>query len=288
MPPHEIIIVDSCSDDDTAMIALKYGAKLFKVNREQFDHGGTRNLSVSHSSGDTVVFLTQDALPAHGRFLESLIEPLKDPTVAAVYGRQIPRSDAALLERITREFNYPNEPARKSFEDVKRLGIKAFFFTNVCSAVRRDLFHSVGGFPEPIIVNEDMIMASRLIIKGFAVVYQPSAGVIHSHNYSLVQLFNRYFDIGVSLRANDWILGYVRAEGEGVRLLKAQYRAIRKQGRWSPALRLVADSAVKYAGYRLGLFSWALPRFLCKKLSMHKAYWRNGNVKVAKELHQHQ
>lgn len=279
---HEIIVVDSTSKDDTFHIAKQYGATVLQVDKQQFDHGGTRNIAASHATGDILVFMTQDAIPADERFIAELISPFQDPTVAGVYGRQAPREDANPLEKMTREFNYPMQPSRKTFQDVGKMGIKTFFFTNVCSAVRRDVFESAGGFPQPIIVNEDMILASRFIIRGMAIVYQPNACVFHSHNYTLFQSFKRYFDIGVSLRMNDWLLGYARAEGEGLRLLKTQYRQLkeRKLQRWLPLL--ISESVVKYAGYRAGLAHWALPRSMCRFLSAHKAFWKSDTIQTAR------
>ena len=40
----EIIIIDSSSDDKTVQIARDAGARVLEINRDEFDHGGTRNL----------------------------------------------------------------------------------------------------------------------------------------------------------------------------------------------------------------------------------------------------
>jgi rhamnosyltransferase len=273
IPPHEIIVVDSTSEDDTARVAKHLGANVLAVERSSYDHGGTRNYAVSYATGDLLVFITQDAIPTDDTFIEELIRPFCDPLVAAVHGRQVARPEADPIERMTREFNYPELPKRKTMADVKRLGIKTFFFSNVCSAIRRDVFDTVGGFPAPIILNEDMILAAKCLKQGFVIEYVPKARVIHSHHYSMVQQFRRNFDIGVSLRMNDWLLQYARPEKEGIRLVKTLLFRIARPGMWRLLPRWAAESVVKYTGYRMGLSYRVIPSALRAKCTMHLSFW---------------
>ncbi|MFC5469662.1 glycosyltransferase family 2 protein [Cohnella suwonensis] len=271
--PYEIIVVDSTSEDDSAEIARRMGTQVLTVTRGSFDHGRTRNYAASHAIGEVLVFITQDALPSDNRFLENLVQPFDDIDVAAVCGRQVALPDARILERMNIEFNYPLEPMRRSLADVKIYGIKTFFFTNVCSAVRKEVFDKVGGFPAPIVSNEDMILAARCVLSGHSIAYAPEARVDHSHQYTLKQLFNRYFDIGGSLRMNNWLLSYAKAEGEGMRLIKAQFRQLRKPKMWRWIPRWFAESTVKFTGYRMGLVYHAIPQKIRRKCSMHPLFW---------------
>lgn len=281
LPPAEIIVVDSSSTDGTPELASSRGVRLMSVAREEFDHGGTRNRAARAATGYVLAFLTQDALPMDDTYLAELVKPFADPNVAAVCGRQVPRPDADILDRTAREFNYPPEPARKTMADVSRFGIKTFFLSNVCSAVRRDVFAEVGGFPEPAILNEDMILTARFLLAGYAVVYQPSARVWHSHRFSPWKQFRRYFDIGVSLRMNDWLLQYAKAEGEGVRLLRHQLRELARARRWGALPRWGLETVCKYAGYRLGLAYRALPLAVCRRMSLHRTFWQRGKPGAA-------
>jgi len=272
--PHEIIVIDSTSNDNTGNLAECLGATVITVPRNSFDHGGTRNFAVSHVTGEILVFLTQDALPQNENFLEELIAPFSYSNIAAVYGRQVARREATPIERMTREFNYPDDSKLKSIEDVDKYGIKTFFFSDVCSAIRKDVFTEVGGFPEPIISNEDMIYAAKCMLKGYSIAYASKAAVVHSHQYKLSQEFRRNFDIGVSLRMNDWIFQYARPEGEGLRLVKAQLRYLCRPKLWIWLPRWFAESAAKYLGYRSGLSYRRIPRKIVRKFSMHRMFWR--------------
>jgi rhamnosyltransferase len=273
-PPHEILVVDSASEDTTCDIARRYGARMLTIKRDSFDHGGTRNWASRQATGDIFVFMTQDALPKNEFFLSELIRPFDDEQVAAVSGRQVPRDEAPILEKLARELNYPQQSIRKSYADIKQYGIKTFYFTNVCSAVRGDIFRLIGGFPEPVVSNEDMIFAAKCILKGYAIEYSSDAEVIHSHNYSISQQFRRYFDIGASLRLNKWILSYAKAEGEGGKLFMQSLRRLRQDGYWGAFPVWLMETAVKFAGYRMGLAFPYIPMPIRRKMSMHSFFWK--------------
>ncbi|MDP2753263.1 MAG: glycosyltransferase family A protein [Nitrospirota bacterium] len=251
----EIIIIDSSSGDNTVDIAKGFGAKTIVIPRHTFNHGKTRNMAAMEAKGDILVFMTQDALPLDDKLLRKLTTPLKVSDIAATYGRHIPRPGASPLEIFTRQFSYPDTGSIKRIEDIKQYGIKTFRFSNVCSAIKKELFLKVGMFPEGIRANEDMLMAAKLILNGYRVAYVPEAMVIHSHNYSLLQQFRRYYNIGSSFKNNSWILKYARAEGEGMKFIKEQVSFVLKQHKylWIPYIFL--ESLTKYAGYRIGLIA---------------------------------
>ncbi len=49
----------------------------------------------------------------------------------------------------------------------------------------RDL--EVGGFDHPILTNEDMLMAEKLLHAGYKIAYSGKAAVYHSHRFTLRQ-----------------------------------------------------------------------------------------------------
>src|SRR5271169_3294905 len=122
----EIIIVDSSSSDNTVAIAESAGAKVLHVKKEDFDHGGTRNMAAQSAGGDIIVFLTHDALPVGNYAFEKLTSPLYDDKVGASYGRQLPYPDATPFAAHMRYFNYPETSCIKS-SNGKEKGIKVPF-----------------------------------------------------------------------------------------------------------------------------------------------------------------
>lgn len=278
LKPSEIIVIDSSSEDNTIGLARKVGARVLVIERSAFDHGGTRNLGAKHANGDILVFMTQDALPLNEDTLRNLIYPLKDADIGASYARQIPKADATPVEVYTRLFNYPAEWIVKEKNSINLLGIKTFFFSNVCSAVKRDAFEKVGGFPERIIMNEDMFLAAKLINNGYKIVYEPSAMVYHSHNYSPFGQFRRYFDIGVFMSRNKWIMDVATPEGEGFRYAKGliKYLVNNRLYVWIPYA--MVDMIFRLAGYRFGLRERHLPGWLKRRLSNNKHFWDTNGI----------
>lgn len=218
----EIIVVDSSSLDETAAIAQRFGnrVRFLQIPRTSFDHGGTRDFALRQAQGDCICFLTQDALPTDKRYLEKLLSAFDDPDVAAACGRQVARSNAPSYERLTREFNYPAVGRVWRERDIARYGVKAYFFSDVCSAYRRDAYEAVGGFDMPVACNEDMLIAAKLIHAGYALAYMPEASVFHSHTHTLRQEFRRNALIGQTMQAyRDRLVG-ANAKAEGVKLVR--------------------------------------------------------------------
>jgi len=272
--PAEIIVIDSSSTDRTVSIADSLGAKTRIIVRGLFDHGGTRNLAVRYATGDIIVFLTQDALPANEYLIEHLIKPLNNPDIPASFGRHIPLPDAKPTEKFSRFFNYPDQPFINDRESLSARGIKTFFFSNVCSAIRRKEFEEIGGFVEGMITNEDMLLASLLIMKGYKIAYVPEAMVIHSHNYSWFGQFKRYFDIGVFLRMNTTSMRNSKMIDTGIRLVREEVQYLIKNNSFIWLPYLLGEVVSKYMGYKLGYHHRALPAKLKRRLSMHTNYWQ--------------
>jgi len=254
-PPLEIIIIDSSSSDNTVDIAKGCGAKTIQIPRQAFNHGKTRNHAAMEAEGDILVFMTQDAMPMNNTFLRTLTAPLTVADIAATFGRHIPGPDASAPEKFARYFNYPDKGSVKGMEDIKKYGIKTFFSSNVCSAMKKELFIKAGKFHEGVRLNEDMLITAKFILNGYKVAYVPEAMVIHSHNYSLLKQFRRYYNIGASIKKNKWILGYAQAEGEGIKFVREQILFVMRQQKylWIPYILL--EAATKFAGYRIGLIA---------------------------------
>lgn len=47
-------------------------------------------------------------------------------------------------------------------------------------------------FKEDLIMSEDQAWAKNVIENGYKIVYNPKSVVYHSHNYSLMQVFQRF------------------------------------------------------------------------------------------------
>lgn len=251
--PDDILIVDSSSDDSTLNIATSYpGVRTMVIKREDFDHGGTRQLALEEVAGEFVLFLTQDAVPADGRYVERLLEPFSDPSVAMVSGRQLPKPGARRYVQLVQEFNYPSGSSVRSEADIERLGIKAFFASDACSAYRRSAVERIGGIPRPCATNEDMLAAARLLRAGFRVAYAADACVLHSHNLSLREQYCRNLAVGQFLSQHSGELDVSSEVGEGASLVGYVTKELAQKMSFIELIKFGFDCMARLCGNRVG------------------------------------
>ena len=244
-----------------------------------FDHAYTRDMAARMCGTDIAVFMTMDALPAHRGMLGKLCGSFAgNDTVWCAYARQLPRKKADVLERYTRRFNYPEKSRTARREDIKKLGVKAFFCSNACAAYRLDRYLALGGFAGPALFNEDMVFAGEVLENGGAVRYCAEARVYHSHHYTALQQFKRNFDLGISQACHPALFNRkgTASEAEGIRMIAAVAADLAKAGQFADIVRLLWVSAFKYAGYFLGKRFRKLPGFFVKHCSSNPGalFWR--------------
>lgn len=273
--PDVVLIIDSSSTDDTVQLARTEGYRVYRIERKDFDHGGTRQLAIDLLGDiDIAVFLTQDAMLVHPDSIRNIVDSFKVSDVGVAYGRQLPRQGAGTIEAHGRLFNYPAISRYKSEGDIPQLGIKTAYISNSFSAYRVTALKEVGGFPANVIVSEDMHVAARMILAGWKVHYNAEAVVEHSHGYSPLQEFQRYFDVGVFNARENWIMEHFGAPtGEGMRLVLSELQALGFRKCYLIPETLLR-TFLKLAGFRLGLHEQALPNWLKPSFSMQKWFWR--------------
>lgn len=273
--PQQVLVIDSASSDDSRAQACAAGFLVHQIRQEEFSHGGTRNLALSliHPV-EVIVFLTQDAVLDSPQAIAHLLAAFEDKTVAGAHGRQLPHLNATPIAAHARLFNYPAHSNVRCLADRSQLGIKTAFLSNSFAAYRWDCLEQTGGFPEKVILSEDMLIAAKLLQAGYRVAYRADARVRHSHNYRPWREFQRYFDIGAFHAQESWLLAQFGApEGEGLRFILSEQRYLLTRAPWLLPLSWL-NTLMKYAGYRMGRNCNFIPARLKTKLSMHPGYWK--------------
>lgn len=272
----ELVVVDSGSRDGSVELARSHGALLREIPPETFNHGGSRNLGASLSSGEILVFISQDATPMDSDWLQRLTRPLlQDAKVGGVYGRQVANEDATPPERYFLDFLYGPEPRRQRAAQPSELTMETTLFSNANGAIRRSLWERFP-FVEDIIMSEDQDWSRRALLDGWCIVYEPRAAVRHSHPYTITSAFRRFFDSGASADR-----AYLAGAEDSERVLRSS--AIRYargeiawlvrsgQARWIPYTCIYELS--KLAGLLLGARHKHLPLALKRRLSAMPSYW---------------
>lgn len=244
------------------------------ITRHEFDHAGTRDMGLRMSDADYVLFMTMDAIPKDNYLVEKLLSGFRRAdNIAVSYARQLPKKDCNRIEQITREFNYPAQSRAQTSDDIKELGIKAYFCSDVCAMYDTSIYRSLGGFKAPAIFNEDMVYAAGALDAGYAVSYCADALVYHSHNYTGRQYYRRNFDLGVSQADHPEIFERFNVKGTGMQLVRKSLAQICRSGTPADIIRLVYYSGMKYLGFRKGKNYHKLSLKSCLKHTSDKEYW---------------
>ena len=181
----EIIVVDGGSTDCTVDLIKQYPVKFVKES-ERSGVSAARNLGVSNSKGDIVVFLDDDAV-AEKYWLENLVKPFEDERIAGVSGKVIPITNTL--------FNREFAPDYDQGPDI----IETRYFVGCNMAFRKSALIEVGYFDSKIKYGHDENeLCSRLVSAGYRLIYTPYAVAHHDYVPSFSALLRKKFKLGKS------------------------------------------------------------------------------------------
>ena len=201
----EVVAIDSGSTDRTKQILAKFPIRLKEIPPSIFNHGETRNLGAELSKGEYLVYLTQDATPMDGKWLERLIHPLQeDRLVAGAFSSHHPREGCHLMEK--RQILQTELTSGKTMRINTAIGNPEYernrypfvWFSNTSSCIRKEVWEK---FPfRKLEFAEDQDWAWRVLEAGYKTVYVPDSIVMHSHHYRPVKNFRRHFEHARAMR----------------------------------------------------------------------------------------
>jgi len=272
----EIVVVDSGSTDGSLDVARARGALVHEIPARAFSHGASRNLGAGRACGELLVFLSQDAVPVDRRWLSRLTAGLdRHPELAGVYGRQLVNDGGTPPEEYFLNFLYGATPRTQRAGALHELSMDTTLFSNVNSAIPREIWERFP-FVDDIIMSEDQEWSRRVLLDGYTIAYEPAAAVRHSHNYTVLGAFRRFFDSGASSDR-----AYMAGQRHSSRVLR---RAVVRyalgemawlirtgRGRWIPYA--VLYESAKLIGLLAGARHERIPVAVKRKLSAMPAYW---------------
>ena len=221
-----------------------------KIKKEEFSHSLTREKAAFESNADIVVFVTQDVKIKRDDWLYYLTKDIADGTVDACYSRQL--CDNNTIEKYTRECNYPEVSKVVSKDDIEKLGLKTFFFSDASSAIKRETFVKLNGYDHKnLVISEDMYIAYKLITNGYKIKYCADSEVVHSHQFTLKQYYNRYKDTGKFFKENSYLNNYKVNQAGGSMAIYILKRALQDKN-WSVLIKYVPNMAARFIGMKMG------------------------------------
>ena len=272
---YRVLVIDSSSTDNTVGIVNKIGFECIVIPNNEFDHGGTRQKALEIlSDSDIIVYMTQDVLIEDPDSILSLAKVLLDnEKIAGVYARQIPHKNADIFARHLRRYNYRGTSYVRKYNDRFISGMRCIFSSDSFAAYKVNALNDVGGFPDHLIMGEDVYLFAKFLHNGYKVAYAADVICKHSHNYSLKEVFQRYFDIGVFHKSESWILEeFGTANKDGIKYLLSELKYVAIHRPWLLPMSFLM-TFTKYAGYKLGRNYDEIGVRLCRKLSKNKTFW---------------
>lgn len=237
------------SSDNTEQLLIENNCDFKKIKKIEFSHSLVREQAVFGSNADIVVFVTQDVEIVRKDWLYNLTKDINDDVVAT-YSRQLPKFNN--IEKYTREKNYPNESSLVSKDDIDRLGLRTFFFSDASSAIKRDVFIELNGYDNKNLpISEDMYIAYKIIMAGYKIKYCADSEVIHSHKFTLKQIYDRYKLTGKFFKENSYLDQYGTTIS-GKNLAFYVLKRIFQEKRFLLLFRYPFDMAARLFGMKAG------------------------------------
>ncbi len=190
--PDEVIVVDSGSTDATVEIARLFGARIETIAPQDFTFGRSLNVGCAAATGDVLLIASAHVYPLYDTWVEAMVEPFKDPSVALTYGRQVGDHRTRFSEQqlLAKWF-----PARSDPDQAHP------FCNNANAAIRRGVWLEQP-YDEELTGLKDMHWAKRAMDAGHRIAYVAGAPVAHVHREGFSQLKNRYRREAIATRAS--------------------------------------------------------------------------------------
>ncbi|MGQ7408586.1 glycosyltransferase family 2 protein [Streptococcus suis] len=240
----DVLMTDSGSSDNSVAIierfAEQYGnLRLIHLKKEDYSHGGTRQMAAEMAQGEYMVYLSQDAVPHNEHWLSEMVAPFEiTDKIVAVLGRQKPRHYCFPAMKYDINAVFGEQGAEDAItiwqrKDPAHQGqyTKESFYSDVCSAAPRKFLVETIGYRD-VAYSEDYEYGKDVLDAGYFKAYNGRAVVEHSNDVRLSEYRKRIFDETYNVRINSGITTKVSI----LSLVKNSLKASIKD-----SLRIVSD-----------------------------------------------
>lgn len=180
--PFDLLAVDSGSTDQTMPLLNAYKVNVHAIESKHYFPGPVLNHAITLTQGQLLVFLNSDAVMLTPYTLYNLLKPFTNAATQAAFARQIARPEAHTWVRRDYQMAFPNHPEAPKWQPL-----------SLCLAAMRRSIWQKRPFYSFAWGSEDVEWGTWAQQAGHKIVYAYDALVMHSHNYTLSQLYGRRF-----------------------------------------------------------------------------------------------
>lgn len=242
----ELLVIDSGSTDETLEIVDQFDHRLITIAAEDYFPGPVLNRGAAQARGHLLVFWNSDVVALGPQCLGELLAPFADPEVVASFARQLPRPDAHPWVRRDYAASFPDQPQAPPWIPLSL----------PLAAMRRATW-TQRPFYDDAWASEDSEWGHWARSQGYKIQYCPTAEVMHSHNYTLHQLYGRRYVEGEAdafiksqkARRRTYLKRYLSSVGRDIFYSLRDAEIL--SALWSPLGRAVYHGA-HFLGYRHG------------------------------------
>lgn len=182
---YEIILVDNGSTDKTFDYAREYAKRhknirLVKASKKGPSHA--RNIGAKHAKGSILAFLDSDCIVKKD-WLQKIIDGFRSHDAVAVAAQYCDSYSKGFIEKFA---FYELLFRERNFKTYVENASSCNF------AVKKEVFSSLGGFPEEFTAGEDIHFTYEVSKKG-KIVWDKSNGVVHFFRASIKSYLNQQY-----------------------------------------------------------------------------------------------
>jgi glycosyltransferase involved in cell wall biosynthesis len=177
--------------DNTVKIAEEKDVDIVSISPQDFTFGRSLNIGIEVAESDFILIASAHVYPVYPDWIEKMLKPFSDSSVALVYGKQRGVSGSQFSERQIFNHWYP---------DVSQNPQNHPFCNNANAAIRKSLWEK-NPYDESLPGLEDLAWAKWAQENNHIIAYIAQAEIKHVHEESWRGIKRRYLREGMAFKS---------------------------------------------------------------------------------------
>ena len=249
------------------------------ISKREFDCGKTCNFGAKISQADCFIIMSQNVVPNSSEVVAKLLAALEsDPKCAMAFARQTVSDGSSETDKYVKRYFFPEDSAvfsQKDIDSIRNGSLRGF---NGCAAYRREIFDALGGFPNHIICDEDVVYAHKALEAGYKIAYVSDAVVVDHTELKAREHMGVAFDFGVCVIKNPEVFDYNAIKDNSRKVHKLLLSHLKRKSFSAEAFELRHYYRAEKTGYKKALKYAKMSSSDLRKYTANPEYWRMDEI----------